>query len=394
LPLHSLNPLVRDLGSPPIPEAQGWTRAYEGGCGPLIDLSQAVPADPPPPALLDRLAAATASPEAARYGPILGDDGLRRALAADVSALYGAEVGAEQVAITAGCNMGFIVAALLVAQAGEAVLLPTPWYFNHEMSLAMLGIEARPLPCRPEQGFIPDPDEAAALIDGRVRALVLVTPNNPTGAVYPPETIARFGSLCRERGVTLIIDETYRDFRPPVSGAPHGLLAAGPDHVIQLYSFSKAYCIPGHRTGAVLASPALIEGVGKILDNLQICAPRLAQLALPEVIPALAAWRGANAAAMAERAEAFRAALRAAPGWRLDSIGAYFAYLAHPFAGRPARAVAEALARERGVVALPGSFFGPGQEGHLRLAFANVGPKIIAGLGERLAGLSEAALRA
>ena len=158
--------------------------------------------------------------------------------------------------------------------------------------------------------------------------------------------------------------------------------------MIQLYSFSKSYAIPGHRMGAVVADARLIEQLGKILDCIQICAPRTAQAALPWAIEALRDWREANRTEINARAATFRRALEPLPEWRIESVGAYFAYLRHPFAGASAQAVAEKLATERGVLCLPGSYFGPGQEGHLRVAFANVGADILADLTDRFRGLS------
>ncbi|HLM39053.1 MAG TPA: aminotransferase [Microvirga sp.] len=385
-----INPLVADVGSPPIPEAQSWTARYDGSFGPLINLSQAVPGNAPHAGLLERMAASAGSAAGAQYGPISGDAGLRQAYAAEMSRLYEGRIEPADTAVTAGCNMAFFAAMMLLARRGEAVLLPTPWYFNHQMSLDMLGIEPRPLPCRPEAGFVPRVEDAEALIDGGVRAVVLVTPNNPTGAVYPAHVIEAFAELCRRRGIYLVIDETYRDFLPQDLNRAHGLFAtdAWRDTVIQLYSFSKSYAIPGHRTGAVTADARLVEQAAKILDCIQICAPRAAQAALPWAIDGLRDWREANRAEINRRAQVFRRALAPLPEWRIESAGAYFAYLRHPFPGATAQAVAERLATERGVLCLPGSYFGPGQEGHLRVAFANVGAEILAGLTERLRGVT------
>ncbi|HEX2554536.1 MAG TPA: aminotransferase [Microvirga sp.] len=386
----AINARVAETGSPPIPEAQAWTRRYDGARGPLIDLSQAVPGAPPHPGLLERMAEAAGAAGAAKYGPIAGDADLRQAYATEMARIYDGRIEPADVAVTAGCNMAFFAAMILLARAGDAVLLPTPWYFNHQMTLDMLGIEPRALPCRAEAGFVPGAEDAEALIDGRVRAIVLVTPNNPTGAVYPAHVIEAFADLCRRRGIWLVIDETYRDFLPPGVNRAHGLFA-GPawrDHVVQLYSFSKAYGIPGHRTGAVAADSAVVAQLAKILDCLQICAPRTAQGALPWAIEALRDWREANRTDINHRAARFRQALAATPEWRIESVGAYFAYLRHPFPGETAQAVAERLAVERGVLSLPGSYFGPGQDGHLRVAFANVGADVLEGLTERLRGFS------
>ncbi|MBW8269966.1 aminotransferase [Caldovatus aquaticus] len=385
-----LSPRIRATDAPPIPAARAWAARYAGAAGPLLDLTQAVPGYPPHPDLLLRLAAAAGDRASAGYGPIDGEPALREALAADIARTYAAPVTAADVAITAGGNLAFTMAMAVLAGEGEAVLLPTPWYFNHRMALSLLGIAAIPLPCRAEDGFLPDPGRAAALLREapRVRAVVLVTPNNPTGAAYPPEVIARFAALCRDHRAWLVLDETYRDFLPEPAGPPHGLFAeAGwreEGGVVQLYSFSKAYCVPGHRVGAILAGPAFRGALMKALDTMQICAPRAAQAALAWAVEGLRGWRAGNRALMAERAAAFRRAVAALPGWRPDALGAYFAYLRLPEGAPDALEAAERLAVEGGLLALPGPFFGPGQERHLRLAFANAGLEAIAAVPARL----------
>lgn len=384
-----MNPHVAAVSSPPIPEARSWAARYDGSFGPLLDLTQAVPGYPPHPDLVHHLSGAAGEPGTYSYGHITGDLALRASYAAEVSSLYRGRVDAEEIAITTGANMASFAITLLLARAGDAVALPTPWYFNHQMNARLLGIDILPIPCRPEAGFVPDPAEAERLLDDRVRALLLVTPNNPTGAVYPPDVIAAFADLCRRRGIMLVIDETYRDFRAADAGRPHGLLA-GPwqDHVIQLYSFSKSYCVPGFRAGAIVAGAALMPDLTKILDCLQICAPRVGQAGLAWAIDALRPWRDENRGVMNRRAEACREAFAAAEGWIVDAQGAYFAYLRHPFPGRTSWQVAEELAAERGIVTLPGAAFGPGQENHLRLAFANVDERMIADAARRLEGFS------
>jgi aspartate/methionine/tyrosine aminotransferase len=370
--MFQANPLLRRVSAPPIPRAVAWAGAYAGDHGDLIDLSQGAPGCPPAPLLLERLAETAGDGRLAGYGPILGEASLRDAYAAHVSQLYGAAIAGGDVAITAGCNEAFFVTVLALAGAGDAVLLPAPWYFNHEMTLSMLGIEARPLPSRAETGFVPDPDEAEVLIDERVRAVVLVTPNNPTGAVYPAHVVARFAALCARRGIWLILDETYRDFRAE-DGPPHALLEA-PDwgeRVVQLYSFSKTYAVPGHRLGAIVAGRGLMCEIAKVLDCVQICAPRPAQAALAAALPELSDWRETERRKILSRAEAFRTAIEAVEGWRADALGGYFAFLRHPFDVRTDADVAEKLAAERGVLCLPGSWFGQEEGRHLRIAFAN-----------------------
>ncbi|MBN9062450.1 MAG: aminotransferase [Rhizobiales bacterium] len=385
-----LNPLLIDTATPPIPEARAWIGRYSGACGALIDLSQAAPAVAPSSEMLERLAAAARDPASARYGAIEGDAELRAAYAADVAAVYGAtDLGIDSVAITAGCNQAFVVVAMSIAKAGDAIILPSPWYFNHKMALDMHGVETRPLACEASNGFSPDPARAEAMIDARTRAIVLVTPNNPTGAVYSPETIAAFAKLCRARGLWLILDETYRDFMPDGADRPHHLLASPETraNIAQLYSFSKSHAIPGYRLGAVLGPPPLMRQIAKCLDTLQICPARVGQSSTAWAMDAQRGWREGNRADINRRASAFSAAMTEAEGWRIDSVGAYFAFVRHPFAAIPAARVAERLATERGVLALPGSWFGPGCENHLRVAFANASLEQLERLPTRLAGL-------
>ena len=386
--MTSLNPRLLDTGSPPIPEIQAWAARYAGPGG-LLNMCQAVPSHAPAPGMLERLARAAGDAACATYGPILGDAALREAYAADLGALYGGQVDASEVAITAGCNQAYFVAMMALAQRGDVVLLPTPLYFNHRMTLDMLGVEPRPLPCRAERAFVPDPEDAAGLIDDRVRAIVLVTPNNPTGAAYPPAVIARFHALCRERGIWLVLDETYRDFLPPGRNRPHGLLAGGawPENLVQLYSFSKSFAIPGHRLGALGAPAALFPELGKVMDCVQICAGRAGQAALTWGLGALSSWRTAKRVEMQARATAVRAAFARLPGWELQSLGAYFAYVRHPFGTTSAWRVAERLASEQGLLCLPGPAFA-GEEAHLRIAFANVDATGIVAMEERLGAAS------
>jgi aspartate/methionine/tyrosine aminotransferase len=378
---------LRATGAPPIPAARSWAARYRGGAGAMIDLTQAVPGYPAHPELLAHLAQAAGSVAACGYGPIDGDVALREALAADLASFYAADIAPEDVTITAGCNLAFTMAMTVAAAPGDAVMLPAPWYFNHHMALTMHGIATVPLPCRAEDGFVPDPDRAAALVDARTRAIVLVTPNNPTGAVYPPAIVARFAKLCRSRGIWLVLDETYRDFLPGSAAPPHAVFAdpLWRDGVVHLYSFSKAYCVPGHRVGAIAAGPAFRTELMKVLDSTQICPPRAAQSALAWAVPALRGWRRENRDRMAARAAAFRAAIARLEGWRLDALGAYFAYLRLPHGAPPALATAERLAAEQGLASLPGPFFGPGQERYLRLAFANVDLPAIGAVPARLA---------
>lgn len=380
------NPLVETLSAPPIPHVFAWGDAYDGRSGPMIDFSQAVPGYPPHPDMLRLLGEYAASRAYTGYGPIEGEDSLRKAYAGHLSETYGLPLAAGNVHVTAGCNQAFICAAMAIAGAGDTVLMTDPYYFNQETTLAMLGIKTRFAACDAANGFLPDVATIAAAITPDVRALALVSPNNPTGAVYPPALLVEIYDLCVSRGIWLILDETYRDFLPAGAGRPHDLFgrAGWENTLISLYSFSKSFCIPGHRLGAITAGVDVVEQVAKIMDNLQICPPRSAQAAVAAALPILADWREGNRLEIARRVEALLSTMAGAPAWKVGAVGAYFAFIGHPFEGVPSARVAEKLAKEAGILCLPGSYFGAGQESYLRFAFANADTQTIALLRDRL----------
>lgn len=385
----ALNPLVAATEAPPIAEAARWINPDRFGPDhPLIDVCQAVPGYGPPSILNDTVAAAAQETDTAFYTAIAGIEPLREALARDINDVYGADTGPDNILITAGCNQAFFLSMIALAKAGGSVMLPTPWYFNHSMTIGMLGIDVVPLPCRPENGMVPDAAEAASLLRDDTRAIVLITPNNPTGAIYPPDVMAAFLALAGERGIGLVTDENYRDFLPPGTARPHGLFAemdwrhAG---LLHLYSFSKVYSLTGYRVGAIVADAPLIQEIEKIMDCVSICAAHASQRAALFGVQNLTDWREGNRDLMARRVEAFKTAMAAAGnGYIIRSIGAYFAYLEHPFAGTSSLDVAKRLAGEQNLLCLPGTMFGPGQERLLRFAFANVDDSVVPEIAARL----------
>jgi aspartate/methionine/tyrosine aminotransferase len=269
--------------------------------------------------------------------------------------------------------------------AGDEVVVPVPYYFDHDMWLRAEAVT--PVYVATGADFVPDPDAIEAAITPRTRAVVLVTPNNPTGAEYPAAVIAAIAEIARRRGVVLILDETYREFRDG-EGAPHAELARPDwrDHVVHLTSFSKSLAIPGSRVGALLAGPEIRREVAKLLDCQTICAPRPAQEAVAFGLTHLGDWMAERRAAMRARVEAGRRVFADEPGgFHLGASGAFFAYVRHPYPELDATTVARRLLAERGVLCIPGDAFGPGQSQWLRLAFGNVEADVIPEVGRRLA---------
>jgi aspartate/methionine/tyrosine aminotransferase len=386
-----LNPALATTFAPPVMEARRWLEGMTFPLDrPLIALSQAAPMDPPPPAMLAAMVEALADPATHRYGPVLGLPELRATLAQRITRAYGAQISDTQIAITSGCNQAFCAVMATIAGAGDEVILPTPWYFNHAMWLQMQGVRVIPLPCG--AGMLPDPEQATALITSRTRAIVLVTPNNPTGAEYPAPLMAAFRDLARARDVALIVDETYADFDSRDT-APHDLFSDPDwdDTLVRLYSFSKAYRLTGHRVGALATSPTRLRQIEKFLDTTTICPAILGQRAALWGLAHLDDWLAGERLEVLARRDTIAHGIGALEGWQVKGCGAYFAYVAHPF-DTDSTSVARALLARASLLVLPGTMFAPDADTdgprHLRIAFANADRAGIATVIDRLAGFA------
>jgi aspartate/methionine/tyrosine aminotransferase len=384
-----LNPAFAATEPPPVMEARRWIEGVTFPADrPLINISQAAPVESPPLGLRQALAdAALNDPQAHLYGPVLGLPALREEIATQWTATYGGSIAPAQVAITQGCNQAFCTVMATLAGPGDEVILPTPWYFNHKMWLDMSSVKTVALDAGPT--LIPSADAASQLITDRTRAIVLVSPNNPGGVEYPAETLAAFRDLCRAKGIALIVDETYRDFDSR-TGAPHDLFQDPDwaDTLIQLYSFSKAYRLTGHRVGAVVASTARLAEVEKFLDTVAICPSQLGQIGALWGMRNLGQWLAGERDEILARRKAMSEGFMSLPGWKLLGCGAYFAYVEHPF-DIPSDQLCKRLVTEASLLMLPGTMFQP--EGsaagkrQIRIAFANVDAKGIAEVIRRLA---------
>lgn len=377
----------------PIMEAQRWLDGVDFTQRPLINVSQAAPVDPPPLAMREAMARMIIEDDESHlYGPVLGLPALREQVAADWSATYGGQIDADNVAITSGCNQAFAAAISMLCGEGDDVILPIPYYFNHRMWLDMAGVKTIPL--APTTGLIPNADDAAQLITEKTRAIVLVTPNNPGGIEYPATTVEAFARLARASGIALIIDETYRDFDSR-TGAPHTLFQDPDwgDTFIQLYSFSKAYRLTGHRVGAMIASKKRLQDAEKFLDAVTICPNQLGQRAALWGMQNLSDWLAGERAEILSRADAIKTQMPrlAAQGWHLEGVGAYFAYLKHPF-DMASDDLARKLVHDASILTLPGTMFMPDGQGkqHLRVAFANIDAAGITQLFDRLVAFTAA----
>ena len=355
---------------------------------PIIDLSQAAPKLPPPLRLRKAIGKAALIAENHQYGSILEKLELRNLITKQWNKIYQSDIIVDEVAVTSGCNQAFCAAIASVAKAGDSVILPTPWYFNHKMWLDMQGIKIIELPCT--HNLLPDINIAKKLITKSVKAIILVTPNNPTGKEYPDKIIHKFALLAKEKNCALLIDETYRDFISK-SSRIHTLFQTDDwrHWLIHLYSFSKVYRITGNRVGAIVTSQYRLKQIEKFLDTVTICPNQLAQEAAIYGLKYLRKFVEHQRSKIIKSKEILKAEMRALTDWKILGIGAFFAYIKYPMLISSKR-FSELLLAEVSVLVIPGSFFETPEtslkngDQNFRLAFANVPNSCLVEVVERL----------
>ena len=385
------SPWITTIQPPPITEVKSWLLAAAPPADkPLVDLCQAVPDYPPAPELVTHLHALLDDPLTSRYTPDEGLAETREAVSRWYSRRYGAAPSAEEICLTIGASQAFWLAITTLCQAGDEVIVPLPAYFDHPMALQALGIHCTWVPFDEAGGGQPDVTAIAARISPRTRAILLVTPSNPTGAVTPPETLAALYALAREHDIALLLDETYNAFLP-TGQAPHNLFAE-PDwqqHFIHIASFGKTFALTGYRAGALVAGTGVIQQALKVQDTMAVCQPRLTQQAIRFGCDHLDAWVAGNAAMMQRRHDRFRDLFsRADNPFQMIASGSFFAWVKHPWPGLSGRDAAQRLVRDAHLLCLPGEAFGPGLAGSLRLAFGNIHEEAMPSAIERFTGIT------
>ena len=384
-----LSPALAAMHPPPITEVQSWIagRSFPAE-RPLIDLCQAIPDYPPAKALIEALLPFLHDPATARYSPDEGLLEVRQSIAAWYGRRYGAGPQAKEICLTIGASQAFWLAMLTLCQAGDEVIVPLPAYFDHPMALAAYGVTPRYTPYIEGSGGLPDPAQIAAAINERTRAILLVSPSNPTGAILPPALVRELFALARRHHIALILDETYNAFAPPSTRHELFSLPEWGEHFVQIASFGKTFALTGYRAGALIASERVLKAALKVQDTMAVCAPRLTQHAIAWGCDHLDAWVEANVLTMQHRHDLFKASFAATGNrFRLSASGAFFAWVRHPFAGQSGRQVARRLALEENLICLPGEVFGPGLDGYLRLAFGNIAADAIPAAVQRFCAL-------
>ena len=308
------------------------------------------------------------------YGPSAGIPAAREAVAGEYTK-NGFPISADRVFITAGTSEGIELTLGAVVETGGEVLVPMPTYPLYTAVLAKLDAKAKYYRLDASRGWMPDLDHLKSLVTPATRALVIIDPNNPTGAVYSTETRRALLNFADQHGLLILADEVYGDlgFDGPVE--PYGRL--DPDaSIISFSSLSKAYLAPGWRTGwmACGRSPRLddvVAAVKKLADG-RLCSTVPMQYAIAGALTGDRSHQPAFRNALKARADLTIRRLRAMPG--VTCVAPTAAFYAMPRIalppGRTDEHYVKALLHATGVLCVYGSGFGlPAEEGFLRIVF-------------------------
>lgn len=298
----------------------------------------------------------------------------REAAAADFVA-RGVNVSADRVLITSGTSEGIELALTAIVDEGDEVLVPSPTYPLYTAVLAKIGAQPAYYRTDHTNGWLPDLDHLRSLITSKTRALVVIDPNNPTGAIYPDAVRKTLIEIAETHGLVILADEVYGDL---AYDGPVGAMAAlnNDAAIISYSSLSKAYLAPGWRTGwmAVGASPRLdgaLAAIKKLADG-RLCSPGPMQYAVAAALTGDRSHQVSFRHALRERAELTTTRMNAIDGIScVMPKGAFYAMpkveLPH---GKTDVDFVLGLLRRKGVLTVYGSGFGtPLDAGFLRIVF-------------------------
>ena len=364
--MQDVSTRVQAVQSPIIPIVGKWIRQHPG----TLSLGQGVVSYGPPPEAIAKLATFHQAPNVHQYKAVQGIPPLVEAIAHKLEAENGLVLKhMDQIVVTAGSNMAFMNAVLAILDPGDEIILQTPYFFNHEMAITLAN--GRPVCVPTDQNYQLQLDLIEAAITDRTRAIVTVSPNNPSGAVYSQGDLRRVNQLCCDRNLYHISDEAYEYFT--YEGAEHispGSFDTNQNHTISLFTLSKAYGFASWRIGYMVIPPHLREAVQKIQDTLLICPPVVSQYVALGALQVGQDYCQQHLAAIEQKRCLIEQSMQ--PLQHLGSIskglGAFY-FLIKVNTSLPDMTVVSQLIRNHGVAVIPGSAFGMKQGCYLRIAY-------------------------
>jgi aspartate/methionine/tyrosine aminotransferase len=335
----------------------------------VITLGQGLPGFDPPRMAIDAFHAALDEASSHIYSSDAGIPELRHALAASLTPLQANVDPEREVIVTAGGNQALQLALTTLIDAGDEIVLVSPYFLNHEMAVRSVGAIPIEAPVPASRSFVPSWDDVEPHVTSKTRAVLLVTPSNPTGAIAPPAEVERMAAECAARDIILFVDETYLRFAydaPPYTALA---LPRWRDSVVVVGSFSKQFAITGWRCGYLIANQEVIAEAMKIQDVMVICAPVPVQRAVAAVLEQEPAYANRWIPELRRRRDLLMDMLPAIPGVTPVAPSGAFFVMARVEGVTDSRAFALDLIEQQQLVTIPGAFFGKAGEGYLRISY-------------------------
>jgi aspartate/methionine/tyrosine aminotransferase len=378
---------VTNVQPPIIPIVAEMIRQTPG----TISLGQGIVHYGPPPEALAQIRMMEQRPELHRYQAVHGIPELIAEIERKLKQENGVIINeGNRIVVTAGGNMAFVNALLAIADPGDEIILQTPYYFNHEMAIVLANANAVLVPTDLNSQLQPDAIRRA--ITPRTRAVVTISPNNPTGAVYAESALREVNEICREHGIYHINDEAYEHFT--FDGTSHyspASIAGSEARTISLFSFSKSYGMASWRLGYMVVPAHLMTPINKIQDTVLICPPVVTQLVAVGALQKGGDYlreKLENLAQVRELARKELAGLRAF-GHLTPSTGALYFWLRLNTEMSPLELVSR-LVREHRVAAIPGSAFGDSAGCSLRISYGSLeADRVSEGVGRLARGIEQ-----
>jgi aspartate aminotransferase len=306
---------------------------------------------------------------------------LREKLAAKLERVNAIKVTPDQIATTPG-GVGAIAAVFAaVLEPGDEVLLPDPGWPNTRIMLSWTGTTGVFYPCPPENRFEPDLDALEALITPRTKVLLINSPNNPTGAVYPVRTVERLVEIAQRHNLWLVSDECYDQILLDGTWTSPASLAPDDPRIASVFTFSKTYAMTGWRMGYVAGSASLMDTVTKVLESNSSCVSTITQVAGEAALEGPQHCVTEMNAAYRRRRDAVVRILRDAELFISEPRGAFYVMADISPTGLGSRDFAFKLLRERGVAVAPGSAFGEVAKDAVRISLASSDADLQEGVG-------------
>ena len=323
-----------------------------------------------------------------RYTPNAGLPSVREAICARMERDYGVKIGPERVCVTVG-GVGGISSALRAAvDAGDEVLIPDPGWPNYYMMAVVAGAVPRRYPLRPQNGYLPDLDELRSMVGPRTRVLLVNSPSNPLGTVFPPALVEALVEFAYAHDLILISDEVYD--RIVYEGTHRTACAYDPDgRVVSVFSASKTYAMTGWRVGYAIAGEDMVRQMAKLQEAYVSCAPAPAQKALEAALTGPQDCVDAMCRTYRENRDLTCQLLAERGIVHRRPQGAFYVWIR--VGCRDSTEFARRLLAEYGVALAPGSTFGPSGEGYVRVSLVSPADAIREGVARLADAIARAA---